>query len=161
MDNYEKEKNKWYRQIYDKPTLWYQLPDEYIDLSDENFWKMLNFVIKHLRLDYSETLKMINAPRYISQIPIKYRTYEICLIAIIENPSTSLKYIPDEIKTEEMCNLAFKSNPKSNFKYIPDKFKTMEMCEEAIQANHKNYRFIPEKIKTLEITTYIPKKHHK
>lgn len=33
MNNYEKEKAKWYNEIYNnnKPTLWYQMPSKYID----------------------------------------------------------------------------------------------------------------------------------
>ena len=34
MNNYEKEKILWYNQIYDKPTLWYQMPNEYIDYNE-------------------------------------------------------------------------------------------------------------------------------
>ncbi len=150
------EKLKYYQEVYNKPTLWYKIKEEYIDYKDENFWKLFNFVIQRLKMNYEEELMNINAPSHISEIPIHYRTLELCLLTITLKPQTALKYIPDEIKTKEMCEIAFYANPKSNFKYIPDKFKTEKMCEEALIANPKNIHFIPNtylKEKTFENNT--------
>ena len=151
MNNYEKEKVLWYNQIYDKPTLWYQMPNEYIDYNDANFWKLFSFVIQRLRLNYEETLITIDAQNHLSEIPEEYRSLDLCLLALSYHPATTLKYIPEHLKTKEMCEIAFLANPKSNFKYIPDKFKTETMCVEAYKANHKNARFIPEIYQTLDI----------
>lgn len=137
-------KKDWYQKIYDKPTLWYQIPKEFIDLSDKKFWKLFIFVINRLRIDYKEALITIDSHNHLSEIPEEYRTLDLCLLALSTHPSTALKYIPDKLKTQEMCQIAFLANPKSNFKYIPDKFKTEDMCIEAFNANPKNYKFIPE-----------------
>ena len=161
MNNYEKEKILWYNQIYDKPTLWYQMPNEYIDYNDANFWKLFSFVIQRLRLNYEETLITIDAQNHLSEIPEEYRSLELCLLALSYHPATTLKYIPEHLKTKEMCEIAFLANPKSNFKYIPDKFKTETMCVEAYKANPKNVRFIPKIYQTFNIKTEKQSKTHK
>lgn len=144
MNKYEEEKLNWYREIFNKPTLWYKLPSEYIDYQDSNFWKVFYFVIERLNIDLKTAYEQIDAINNLSKIPLEYREKNLCLLAFTANPATTLKYIPDEFKTEEICQIAFLANPKSNFKYIPDTFKTEEMCIEAFNANPKNYKFIPE-----------------
>ena len=153
MNNYEEEKVLWYNKIHNKPTLWYQMPGEYIDYNDANFWNLFSFVIQRLRMDYEEALIMIDAQNHLSEIPEEYRSLELCLLALSTHPATTLKYIPEHLKTKEMCEMAFLANPKSNFKYIPDKFKTETMCIEAYKANHKNYQFIPEIYQTFDMKT--------
>ena len=153
MNNYEEEKALWYNKIHNKPTLWYQMPGEYIDYNDANFWNLFSFVIQRLRMDYEEALIMIDAQNHLSEIPEEYRSLELCLLALSTHPATTLKYIPEHLKTKEMCEMAFLANPKSNFKYIPDKFKTETMCIEAYKANHKNYQFIPEIYQTFDMKT--------
>ena len=153
MNNYEEEKALWYNKIHNKPTLWYQMPGEYIDYNDANFWNLFSFVIQRLRMDYEEALIMIDAQNHLSEIPEEYRSIELCLLALSTHPATTLKYIPEHLKTKEMCEMAFLANPKSNFKYIPDKFKTETMCIEAYKANHKNYQFIPEIYQTFDMKT--------
>lgn len=153
MNNYEEEKALWYNKIHNKPTLWYQMPGEYIDYNDANFWNLFSFVIQRLRMDYEEALIMIDAQNHLSEIPEEYRSIELCLLALSTHPATTLKYIPEHLKTKEMCEIAFLANPKSNFKYIPDKFKTETMCIQAYKANHKNYQFIPEIYQTFDMKT--------
>lgn len=153
MNNYEEEKALWYNKIHNKPTLWYQMPGEYIDYNDANFWNLFSFVIQRLRMDYEEALIMIDAQNHLSEIPEEYRSLELCLLALSTHPATTLKYIPEHLKTKEMCEIAFLANPKSNFKYIPDKFKTETMCIQAYKANHKNYQFIPEIYQTFDMKT--------
>ncbi len=161
MNNYEKEKAEWYNEIYNKPTLWYQMPSEYIDYEDANFWDLFSFVIQKLRIDYEEALIMIDAQNHLSEISKEYRSLELCLLALSTHPSTTLKYIPETLKTREMCEIAFSANPKSNFKYIPDKFKSETMCIEAYNANHKNARFIPKIYQTFDIELENNEKHSK
>ena len=144
MNNYQKNKIKWYHEINNKPTLWYKMPNEYIDYQDPNFWKLFNFIIEKLKIDLKEAYEQIDAINNLSLIPLEYRAEELCIFALARHPSTTLKYIPDEFKTDEICQIAFLANPKSNFKYIPDKYKNEEMCVAAVRANPKNYKFIPE-----------------
>ena len=161
MNKYEFNKLKWYQEIYNKPTLWYQMPDEYIDYKDSNFWKVFNFVIKRLNINVKDAYEQIEAINNIAQIPLEYRTQELCFIALSAHPSTTLKYIPDEFKNYEICQIAFLANPKSNFKYIPDKFKTEEMCAEEVSANPKNYKFIPEIYRKKYMPKYLKTTQHK
>ena len=163
MNNYQKEKINWYQEINNKPTLWYKMPNEYIDYQDPNFWKLFHFIIERLKIDLKEAYEQIDAINNLFQIPLEYRTKELCIFALVTHPSTTLKYIPNEIKTKEMCEFAFNANPKSNFKYIPDAFKTDEMCQEAFNVNPKNYKFIPEMYRKKEMQKYMEQrsKHHK
>lgn len=117
----KKKKLKWYKGIYNKPTLWYKLPSEYIDYQDPNFWKVFNFIVERLHIKLEEAYEQIDAVNSLSQIPLEYRTKELCLLTLVSYPTTTLKYIPNEFKTEEMCIEAFNTNKKiinSYQKYI-------------------------------------------
>lgn len=161
MNKDEEKKLKWYKEIYNKPTLWYKLPSEYIDYQDQNFWKVFNFIVERLHIKLEEAYEQIDAVNNLSQIPLEYRTKELCLLTLVSYPTTTLKYIPNEFKTEEICQIAFLANPKNNFKYIPDKFKTEEMCAEAVSANPKNYKFIPEIYRKKYMPKYLKTTQHK
>lgn len=117
----KKKKLKWYKGIYNKPTLWYKLPSEYIDYQDPNFWKVFNFIVERLHIKLEEAYEQIDAVNSLSQIPLEYRTKELCLLTLVSYPTTTLKYIPNEFKTEEMCIESFNANKKiinSYQKYI-------------------------------------------
>lgn len=117
----KKKKLKWYKGIYNKPTLWYKLPSEYIDYQDPNFWKVFNYIVERLHIKLEEAYEQIDAVNSLSQIPLEYRTKELCLLTLVSYPTTTLKYIPNEFKTEEMCIEAFNANKKiinSYQKYI-------------------------------------------
>ena len=117
----KKKKLKWYKGIYNKPTLWYKLPSEYIDYQDPNFWKVFNYIVERLHIKLEEAYEQIDAVNSLSQIPLEYRTKELCLLTLVSYPTTTLKYIPNEFKTEEMCIESFNANKKiinSYQKYI-------------------------------------------
>lgn len=52
-------------------------------------------------------------------IPVKKRSYELCMIAVKSNGNT-LKFVPLELRTQYMCDIAFKSCG-SSLNYFPSK----------------------------------------
>ena len=60
-------------------------------------------------------------PRYLTFLPDRLRTKEMCNEAVRNNPYT-LKYVPDQYRTQEMCNEAVEVDPWL-LKYVPDHFK--------------------------------------
>lgn len=50
-------------------------------------------------------------------MPIKYKTYEICLIAVMSD-GLLLKYVPLELRDYDMCNAAIQSRIDT-LKYVP------------------------------------------
>ena len=97
------------------------MPSEYIDYQDPNFWKVFNYIVERLHIKLEEAYEQIDAVNSLSQIPLEYRTKELCLLTLVSYPTTTLKYIPNEFKTEEMCIEAFNANKKiinSYQKYI-------------------------------------------
>jgi len=87
--------------------------------------------------------------RFFKNIPEKYKTYDICLLAIKSN-SINFEYVPENLKTSEICLEAVKK-AGYNLGYVPEKLKTKELCMIAVQDRGKNLEYVPENLKTQEI----------
>ena len=48
--------------------------------------------------------------------------------------SRYLTFLPDRLKTKEMCNEAVRNNPYT-VEYVPDQYRTQEMCNEAVEVD--------------------------
>ena len=112
-------------------------------------------------------------PFVLRYIPPKMNTYELCLIAVLDNVD-AFKFVPDEIKditmcshcvsyegflleyvphnmkTAEICNEAFYNNTNAVM-YIPDELKYAQMCKKAVKINGLMLEYVPHNMKTAEI----------
>lgn len=80
-------------------------------------------------------------------VPIEHRTYELCLLAIRSTGSV-LIHVPDEHKTYELCLLAVQSTGRA-LEYVPIEHKTYELCMQAIYSACPITKYLPDEIKTL------------
>ena len=92
-------------------------------------------------------------------IPEKYRTEEICELAV-KNNGDSLCYVPDNLKTKKICNLAI-MNSNLAIDSTPMELLTEEYLKELIIAKQKGFiSCLPKSLKTQELYefTFINKK---
>ena len=86
---------------------------------------------------------------YMKFLPEKYKTKELCDIAVKENP-VALKYVPEDMITPDLCESVVKENGY-NLKDVPFKHRTEEICEMAIKDNGYALRYVPSSQRTFEI----------
>ena len=80
---------------------------------------------------------------------------------IIESDPWRIQFIPEKFKTEELCLIALKID-RSVFKFIPEKFKTEELCLEFMDTDGYNAEFLPDKFyNDIEFWKKFFKKHPK
>jgi tetratricopeptide (TPR) repeat protein len=53
--------------------------------------------------------------------------------------------IPEKYKTKELCDIALKYNPKS-FEYVPDVYKTRKMCLDVLSKSGSMIHFVPQSL---------------
>ena len=92
-------------------------------------------------------------PDYFPHIPKKYRTREICLIAV-QSYGQVCEHIPPELQSEGFFLEAVKRNANGKaLKYIPDEYRTLAVCKAALRR-HGDKReellgYVPESLKEL------------
>lgn len=73
-------------------------------------------------------------------VPVKHRTYELCLIGVT-NKGQLLKQVPSQHIDYDMCLAAVKSDGLI-LEFVPEKFYTEELCLAAISSNGYVLKFI-------------------
>jgi hypothetical protein len=83
----------------------------------------------------------------LQRVPIKYKTYEICLEAIKSNGS-ALRFVPEEHKKYELCLEAMKN--RGYYLYcVPEEHRTYELCMIAVKCNNYNFTYVPDEVKVM------------
>jgi hypothetical protein len=82
-------------------------------------------------------------------VPEKLKTAELCLTAIMLD-GCALQYVPEKLRTVELCLAAVKKSGYS-LEYVPENFKTAELCLTAVKENFWAIVHVPEKLKTAEL----------
>jgi predicted DNA-binding WGR domain protein len=129
--------------------------------------KMLKYVPKKLKaqiaeaagIDYDEdedskiqseedALRLVReAPADFPQIPERYRTREICLIAVTSFGSVCA-YIPTALQSEEFFIEAVNMNTNGKaLKYVPDEFRTLNVCLASVKKFPETLEFVPEALR--------------
>lgn len=90
-----------------------------------------NFEPQKKSRDYNYYLNRIKKGAELEKVPEKFRTAELCKIAV-ENYGGNLKYVPDKLKTPELCKIVVEDHGAA-LEYVPDKLKTPELCKIAVE----------------------------
>ena len=151
---------------------------------NDNNIQFMDELDNNVALDYIERHWSVLEPiclwlNNIRFIPDKYKTKELCEIAVQQN-GYALEYVPEKLKTKELCELAIEQNgmalqhvpeelgkkyfydkeAKKNGEYlrfIPDEYITKEMCESAFQQDIQLYKDFPEHFKTYQYSLILIK----
>ena len=114
-----------------------------------------------------------NVPRWIREIPDRFKTQEMCdeIVGIeprsfafvpdhfrteemwndtVIRDAFTLGYVSDNVKTQGMYNEAMHENPAAFF-LVPDHFKTQEMCIKALEVDPWELCDVPDYLKTKKI----------
>jgi len=102
-----------------------------------NFFKKLFFNEKK----YQEYLEIVKKDGYaLKYVPKKYRTEELCKIAVNQN-GWVLYYVPEKYKTEEICKIAVQQDGYA-LESVPDEYITEELCKIAVQKKDMHYNVV-------------------
>ena len=95
-------------------------------------------------MNYEEALELVKKSGcYLEIIPKKFRTPELCKIAV-KKDGWVLEYVPYQHKTPELCEIAVKDVGLS-LQYVPDQYKTPKLCEIAVTQNGSCLKYVPNK----------------
>lgn len=88
-----------------------------------------------------EVRSAIHAKTILMNIPMKQRTYAICLAAV-RKCGPALKHVPSHLRDDEMLFTALRTNGLA-LQYIDN--PTVEMCKVAVKSNHQAMKYVPHK----------------
>lgn len=115
-------------------------------------------------ITYAICLKSATTRGYLSEIPVEYRTQDICKLAVMKNGSSikdvpegfrkdfyldavmtgrGLSSIPEEDRTERFCAIAVEKNPQE-FQYVPVGKRSYTLCMIAVDKNAENFDHVPD-----------------
>lgn len=107
-----------------------------------------------------EYLEMVKgAPNRLNEVPVEFRTEEMCRIAVTEGRGMNLQYVPDEVCTEEMCLAAVNQHGK-NLEYVPERFRTEEIYTVAVKSYPRMLKEVPKEYLTKELCETAVKTHY-
>ena len=86
---------------------------------------------------------------YMKFLPEKYKTEELCEIAVKENPK-AFQYVPEDMISQELCESVVKDNGW-NLQYVPFNHRTEEICSIAVEKDGHALRYVPSSQRTFEI----------
>ena len=69
-------------------------------------------------------------------------TFDMCTRAVCQHGSM-LRKVPKKFKTYEMCEMAVKYGGVSALQYVPDRFKTLPMYVLAVKKNRTAIKNVP------------------
>lgn len=84
-------------------------------------------------------MKSATALGYLNEIPVEYRTKDVCKLAVMKNGS-SIKYVPEEFKKDFYLDAAMTGRGLSN---IPEEDRTDRICAIAVDKNADEFRYVP------------------
>ena len=90
-------------------------------------------------ITYEICLKSAETRGYLSEIPVEYRTQEICKLAVMKNGS-SIKDVPAEFKKDFYLDAAMTGRGLSS---IPEEDRTDRLCAIAVDKNADEFRYVP------------------
>jgi hypothetical protein len=76
---------------------------------------------------------------YLNEIPVEFRTQDICKLAVMKNGS-SIKYVPAEFKKDFYLDAAMTGRGLSS---IPEEDITDRICAIAVDKNADEFRYVP------------------
>lgn len=115
-------------------------------------------------ITYAICLKSATTRGYLSEIPVEFRTQDVCKLAVMKNGSSikdvpaefkkdfyldaamtgnGLSSIPEEDRTERFCAIAVEKNPQE-FRYVPVSKRSYTLCMIAVEKNAENFEHVPE-----------------
>ena len=89
----------------------------------------------------NEVKSPIHARTILTNIPIKQRTYTICLAAV-QRCGPALNFVPKELRDENIILTALRTNGLA-LQYIDN--PSLEMCKIAVKSNHHAMKYVPQK----------------
>ena len=120
-----------------------------LGIIDRGTLKVL-FMVCNPDLRHHEFVSMVTIDgRELSKIPVKFRSYEICLLAVKQN-SGALCSVPNTILDCHLCVLAIKRNGML-ISDIPNKFCTYELKLEAVKQNPSALRQLDLSLNVLSL----------
>ncbi len=169
--NAENENNRWIG-----VELLALLPESIIEEAEDEIYKMVlnsftrrdrSVVVNRLPESIiSHEICLISAETrgYLEEIPVDYRTKEVCKVAVMKNGSSikdvpaefrkdfyldavmsgrGLSNIPEEDRTDRICTIAVDKNPQE-FRYVPVDKRSYTLCMIAVDKNAENFEYVPE-----------------
>ena len=114
--------------ITNERTFW-NIPDKF---KTEDFYI---YAIEHVKL-------LSNITTALTMIPIKHRTYAVCLAAV-KRYGRALSVVPKNLKSPIICEVALKNNGLA-LRYIIN--PSIEMCRIAVNQTPKAIKYVPKEL---------------
>jgi hypothetical protein len=84
-------------------------------------------------------MKSAETRGYLSEIPVEFRTKEVCKLAVLKNGS-SIKDVPAEFKKDFYLDAVMTGNGLAS---IPEEDRTDRLCAIAVDKNADEFRYVP------------------
>lgn len=94
---------------------------------------------------YELCLAAVQAPgiEMMLYVPDEHKTYELCLAAVKNDPF-ALRDVPLEHRTLELCTASLQSQGGSSLQHVPIHFRTYDFCVEAVKQHSSALQYVPE-----------------